>query len=271
MNKNGIIVILVVATLIGSIWGSVANRKKIDLERKLNETVANMKKLAEVTAQEQEQVLGKTAELQESIVIKDRQMDKARKELVALRKETQALEARLSEYNATVQNLTGERDECLRELMAARKELSSLSDSPGRLGAAAAVEAEVVPPAGEPEMQQGEVSESGVPGAESLWDRLQAAELTVAEQQQRLEAANARIIGLEKIVVEKTDALEAAGKEIDRLRINMDVLLAKIADQQENLRETQDKSRALSLELAARNDELAELRKELMKRPVVEP
>jgi chromosome segregation ATPase len=268
MNKNTIIFILVVATLIGSIWGSVANRKKIDLERKLNETVAGMKKLAESTAQEQEQVLGKTVGLQESIEIKDRQIDKARKELIALRKETQALEARLSEYNATVQSLTGERDECLRDLRVAREELAGLGDSLRELEAAAA-ETEVVQAAREPVKQEEGNIETGGPEIELLRDRLRTAESTASRQKEQLDAANAQITGLEKIVVEKTDALEAAGREMDRLRINMDVLLAKIADQQEKLRETQEKSRALSLELSARNDELAELRREL-ERPVPE-
>jgi len=262
MNKNGIIFILVVATLIGSIWGSVANRKKIDLERKLNETVANMKKLAAATAREQEQVLGKTAGLQESIVIKDQQIVKARKELVALRKETQALEARLSECNASVQNLTGEKDECLRNLRAVREEISGLSESRRKLETGTD-ESAAVQPAKVPLTIPAEGGEAAAPGGESLRERLQAAELTVAQQQQQLEAANAQVFGLEKIVVEKTDAVEATRGEMDRLRINMDVLLAKIAEQRDRIRELQEENRALNLELAARNEELAELREEL--------
>ncbi|HHO48022.1 MAG TPA: hypothetical protein ENN06_06175 [Desulfobacteraceae bacterium] len=265
MNKNGIIFILVVLTLIGSVWGSVANRKKIDLERELNETIANMKKQSAAAVTEQEQVLGKTAGLQESIVIKDRQIDKARKELVALRKETQALEARLSECDAGVARLTGEKDECFRNLAASREEVLGLSDSLRRFETASA---EAVEPARTRELRQGQ---GGDPDWESLRKRLETVELTAAEQQQRLETANAQIIGLEKIVGDKTEALEAAGRELDRLRINMDVLLAKIADQQEKLRNMQEESRTLNLELASRNEELEELRRKLTQQPEQEP
>ncbi|MDD3619502.1 MAG: hypothetical protein PHX57_08945 [Desulfobulbaceae bacterium] len=257
MNKNGIIFILVVLTLIGSVWGSVANRKKIDLERELNETIASMKKQSAAAATEQEQVLGKTADLQESIVIKDRQIDKARKELVALRKKTQALEARLSGCEAAVARLTGERDECLENLAATREQVSGLSDFPPRLEAPAAE-------AGTQELRQGQ---GGDPDSESLRERLEEVELTAVEQQ-RLEAANARINGLEKIVVDKTEALDAAGRELDRLRVNMDVLLAKIADQQEKLRNTLEESHTLNLELASRNEEL---RQKLTQQPEQEP
>ncbi|MDY0351998.1 MAG: hypothetical protein RBR09_12140 [Desulfobulbaceae bacterium] len=260
MNKNGIIFILVVLTLIGSVWGSVANRKKIDLERELNETIASMKKQSAAAATEQEQVLGKTADLQESIVIKDRQIDKARKELVALRKKTQALEARLSGCEAAVARLTGERDECLENLAATREQVSGLSDFPPRLEAPAAE-------AGTQELRQGQ---GGDPDSESLRERLEEVELTAVEQQ-RLEAANARINGLEKIVVDKTEALDAAGRELDRLRVNMDVLLAKIADQQEKLRNTLEESHTLNLELASRNEELEELRQKLTQQPEQEP
>ena len=267
MNRNWIIFILVVATLIGSIWGSVANRKKIDLEHRLNETVANMKKLAEVTAREQEQVLGKTAGLQESIVKKDQQIGKARKELVALRRETQALEARLSGCNASVQDLTGKKDECLRNLKAAREEISDLADSRHKLETGVEdVAAKPVPEPPPPLVS----SEAAGPGSESLLEQLQAAESTVRQQQQQLDAANAQIIGLEKMVAEKTDAVAAAGQELDRLRINMNVLLAKIADQQNKLQEMQDENRALNMELAASNEELAELRGESTEQPVQE-
>lgn len=264
MNKNTVILILIVATLIGSIWGSVSNSKKTDMERKLNETVASMKQLAEATAREQEQVLGKTAALQDSILIKDQQIGKARKELVALRKETQALEARISGCNASVQEVTAEKEQCLHDLAAARKQLTESSRSDRESGGEPDQSASAGPPGKAMPQEQGEPADSGV---ESILQQPQAGAGMTAARQERLDAANARIIGLEKIIVEKSDAVEAAGREIDRLRINNDVLLAKIAEQQERLRDLEAKNGTLNLELAARNEELAELRAESMRRP----
>lgn len=264
MNKNTVILILIVATLIGSTWGSVVNRKKIDLERKLNETVANMKQLAAATAREQEQVLEKTAALQENILIKDQQIGKARKELVALRKETQALEARLSGCNAAVQEQSAEKEQCLRDLAAARKQIAATSDTGWKAGSGREQAASSGSPAEGFPQGNGPVADSGTP---SNQEQQQADPAMTAALQERLDAANARIIGLEKIIIEKKGEMEAAGKEMERLRINRDVLLAKIADQQERLREMEEKNRTLNLELAARNEELVELRGEAAKQP----
>lgn len=250
MNKNTIILILIVSTLIGSIWGAVSNSKKNDMERKLNETVANMKQLAAATAQEQEQVLEKTAALQENLLIKDQQIGKARKELVALRRENQGLEARLSDCNAKVMEATAGKEQCLRDLAAARRLVSAPSGAAG----------EAVP---------GENNETADSGIESILDQPREAVLTGGPQEQ-LEPANARIAGLEKIIVEKTEAAEEAGKQMERLRINNDVLLTRIAEQREMLRELEEKNHALNLELAARNEELAELRGGPAKQPDAE-
>ena len=54
-------------------------------------------------------MLSKTAGLQEALVEKEEQLGKARKELVSLRKEGQALESQLSACNATIQKISQEK------------------------------------------------------------------------------------------------------------------------------------------------------------------
>ncbi|HER63605.1 MAG TPA: hypothetical protein ENO11_06480, partial [Desulfobacteraceae bacterium] len=105
MNKSRAIFILVVLVVVSGIWGSLADRKRIVLEKKLKETVEQMQKLTEQNTRQREQVLGKTAGLQETLAEKEEQLGKARKELVSLRKEIKVLESQISACNATIQKL----------------------------------------------------------------------------------------------------------------------------------------------------------------------
>ena len=57
MNKNVVIIILVVFTLLGSIWGAVANKKKITLEKKMADSAAEIQKLTNQNSKEREQIL----------------------------------------------------------------------------------------------------------------------------------------------------------------------------------------------------------------------
>jgi len=70
-----------------------------------------------------------------------------------------------------------------------------------------------------------------------------------------LNKAKAQIYGLEKIVEEKNAAVEELSRELDRVKINMDVLLSKIADQQDALQEVQEENGELVKELASKSEE----------------
>ena len=82
---------------------------------------------------------------------------------------------------------------------------------------------------------------------------------------EELEKARAQIIGLEKIVEEKNAVVEEISRELDRVKINMDVLLSKISDQQDMLQEVQEENSELVKELAAKNEECADLQEQLQK------
>jgi len=73
-----------------------------------------------------------------------------------------------------------------------------------------------------------------------------------------LNKAKAQIYGLEKIVEEKNAAVEELSRELDRVKINMDVLLSKIADQQDALQEVQEENGELVKELANKSEECSQ-------------
>ena len=62
--------------------------------------------------------------------------------------------------------------------------------------------------------------------------------------------------------------MDETAAEMDRLKINMDVLLAKISEQKDSLQEMQEENRDLAKELAAKNEEIADLQEEVMQSPV---
>jgi chromosome segregation ATPase len=73
--------------------------------------------------------------------------------------------------------------------------------------------------------------------------------------EKELNKAQAQIFGLEKIVEEKNAAVEELSRELDRVKINMDVLLSKIADQQDALQEVQEENSELVKKLAGKSEE----------------
>jgi chromosome segregation ATPase len=269
MNKNRAIFILVVLIFIGGIWGSLADRKKIALEKQLNETVGQMQKLTEQSSRQREQVLGKTAGLQETLAKNEEQLGKARKELVSLRKESQALESKLSGCNVTIQKIRQEKEALVNEMRAAQ--VTDAEKTPGTTeqkldGSSSQGEKGSDEQINQPGVE-GKIAANDVP---FLQEQILTAELTIDRLQQRLDAEKAQMMGLEKLLEEKNSAMEETSQDMDRLKINMDVLLSKIADQRDDLQEIQEENRDLIKELAAKNEEIADLQEEVMRQPVQE-
>lgn len=259
MNKNVAIFILVVLIFIGGVWGSLADRKRIGLEKKLKETVEQMQKMTDQSTKQREHVLGKTAGLQETLVEKEEQLNKARKELVTLRKEIKTLEAELSGCNANLQKLIQEK-EALAKTNGSGQAVPSAQEDAAQQAQPAAVQKN---PEADPVV-------SDEQKAQTLQAKLNEAELTIERMRQRLDGANAQMMGLEKLLEEKNAAMEETSQAMDRLEINMDVLLSKISDQRDQLQETQEEKRELVKELAVKNETIADLQEELMRQPVQE-
>lgn len=268
MNKNVVIFILVLFTLLGSIWGSVANKKRIVLEEQLKAMAADMEKIGMQTSKEREQVLGKTAGLQETLADKEDQLHNARKELVVLRKSAKAVESQLSECTSSLQEMNEKNESYMKEIQAAKNTIASLKAS---LKKEEEISAKQQPVAIEPGPAQEEEPAAEQQDNEevlSLQDQLQSTSLTVEQLQEGLNACNAQIIGLEKLVDEKNAEMDETVAEMDRLKINMDVLLSKISEQKDSLQEMQEENRDLAKELAAKNEEIADLQEEIMQSPV---
>jgi len=294
-RKNLIIGILSALLIIGSLWGSVGNKSSRALKRELAEARQQLRELKESASQVHSTVLDKTARLQHDLQEKISQLDKARKELVDLRKANKALEATISGQEAEINKLkqrladlsaasrqgvarqVSQRDRQIEKLNAALAEKDRLLANLDELSAQAAALQDSLQEkektitelreqlAGclnraeadaQPEQDEQAVAPS-LPDQEGQTPPDAASSL-----QPELEAARAQIIGLEKIIEEKNRTIEEMSQEVDQLRINMDVLLARIRDQQDEMREIREENRQLVKELAGRNRELADLREE---------
>lgn len=259
MNKNVVIFILVMSTLLGSIWGSIANRKRIVLKHQLAEMAAKMEKIGKRASEDKEQVLGKTADLKETLVEKDAQLQKARKELVALRKSSKAIESRLSECTASLKEMNAKKEAYLQEIQSAKHTITLLQSSSQKTGKEAVQPLVAKQAAGE-KKHHGEVG--------SLQDKLQTASALIEQLREEANVCNAQLIGMEKLVDEKNASLDETSQEMDRLKINMDVLLSKIADQRDLMQEMEEDNRALVKELNEKNEVIADQREEAMRSTV---
>lgn len=270
MNKNVVIFILVVLIFIGGIWGSLADRKKNDLRKKLSETYEQMEKLSQQNTMQREQVLGKTAGLQGTLADKEKQLGKARKELVSLRKKLKALESQLSSCDAIILKVSQEKKELESKMLAAQDKIIDKTAEKIEQKISVAVPLQEDEAQDEQVVKPDEEDNTDQYDVQSLLQQLQAAELTIDRLRQRLDAGNAQMMGLEKLLEEKSSAMEETSQDMDRLKINMDVLLSKIADQRDELQEVQEENRDLVKELAAKNEEVADLQEEIMQQPVQE-
>ncbi|RJX21330.1 MAG: hypothetical protein C4563_04800 [Desulfobulbus sp.] len=208
MNKNSIIFILFVAVLLGSTWGAVVNRQKIDLARRLSDAQAELARR------------GQPLNMKNDSTAQQEQVRKAQLALMELLKEKKALEARFADCEAAMRRQVG----------------------PKRTAQAI--------PAGLQEGGDGKVA-AGAQLGEGAQESVQQEGLAEESLRQRLEEVEAQLVGLEKIVEEKDAALRFAIQEKKMITINMNVLLARIADQQEELDALREERRELVRQLAA--------------------
>ena len=54
MNKNVVIFIVVVLILISSIWGSIVDGKREDLDKRLNETLVQLQEVTEQSSKQRQ-------------------------------------------------------------------------------------------------------------------------------------------------------------------------------------------------------------------------
>jgi chromosome segregation ATPase len=274
MNKNLVIGVLAAMLVLGSLWGQVGNKSKKLLKKEKEAVVAQLSQVQAEAAKEHDAFLAKTANLQKTLQVKDQQLAKARHELVGLRKSNKAFEAQVSERDAAVIALTREKHKQVRQIKKMKKFLAKGTDS-----AQQQIDALQQQLAAVASVDKGELL-----GTEELQAKLAKAEAAVMDLQEKLaiaeaaadqskilreyESTRAQVIGLEKIIEEKNATIEETSKELDNWKVNMDVLLSRITEQQDGLQELQSENRELLKELAAKNQELADLNEQLIQTPV---
>ena len=273
MNKNLVIGVLAAMLVLGSLWGQVGNksRKALKLEKKA--VVAQLSQVQAEAANSHDALLAKTAKLQKTLQVKDQQLAKARHELVGLRKHNKAFEAQISKRDTALTALIQEKSKLVEQIKKMKKSLAKGTSSgqqqidalQQQLAAATSVE-------------------QGIQGTDELQAKLAKAEAAFMDLQEKLaiaeaatdeskvlreyESVRAQVIGLEKIIEEKNATIEETSKELDHWKVNMDVLISRITEQQDGLQELQNENRELVKELAAKNQELADLNEQLIQTPV---
>ncbi|PIE55746.1 MAG: hypothetical protein CSA34_07475 [Desulfobulbus propionicus] len=270
-KKNKIIAALAALLIIGSIWGATGHRRATNMKAE----VATLKTEQEQVSAQAVQAAETEAQLQKSLETKEGQLVKAKEELVGLRKATKGLEAALSERDARIQmlaeqievlqgkgqvdadrvaELQAKLDATAMEEAATREEMNNLVEADTQLQNALAENNKVI------DQLEKEIAAN--------LEQLASTREEFALLSGKMEAAQAQILGLEKIVEEKEALLEETNDELDKVKTNTDVLLGEITDQQDALQEMSVENGELVKSLADKNEEIAALQEQLMQTPV---
>jgi len=307
INKNLVIFVLAVFIVIGSIWGSIANKKKLQFQDQL----VSMNKELKQTNQFRDEMLAKIAGLQADLEERESQLVQAREELTMLRKTNKGLEAKLSIRTAAINKISQEKKDLaarLKELSGSEEKLDSSTEGQQKDDGLAACEANLdiankkniklkewlekirkEDKAATNEDVQPSVPKSVLEDTDrknTFENELQEAKNSVEELKQQLssehssskrerdllalelDSAKAQVIGLEKIVEEKNETIEKTEKDAERLRLNMEVLLTTISNQKDRLEKLQTDNKELVKTLTVKNENISDLQEKLLRSPV---
>ncbi len=260
MSKNQIIIALVVLCLIGTIWGSVQDKKSTSLERQL----VAMRAEAPATASAADTAVA--GEVQSASA-------EALAEIESLKSQNQTLLADAATLKGSVDSQKG-------ELSALKKEVAESDGGTQavavmqeqldkRVAEVAALEEAVV--AARAALEEKNVAlaiaEEAAAGLENVQATLANSVDTYSAQNQSLAAEmeeyGMRILSLEKALEERTKILVASGEELGRTKLNMNVLLSRIAAQNNSLEILEETRLTLEKELAGKFLIIEELQHQL--------
>jgi len=260
MSKNNVIIALVVLCLVGTIWGSVQDKKSESLERQIaamksgqvqsnpavaEEGTAIISSEALETAQAQignltsqnKELLAKVATLKGTIAGLEKEIaENGGKEAVA------AVQAELDKSNATIATLE--------ETVAAVK--ADLDEKIAALAAAEQATADLE-----------NVKNTLANSIDAYSEKSQALSAELEESALRVDA-------LEQALEERSKLLVGNGKELSRTKLNMNVLLSRIAAQNNSLAILEETRIALEKELANKFLIIEEMKQQLSAQGVVE-
>lgn len=258
MSKNQIIIVLVVLCLMGTIWGSVQDKKSENLERQL----AAMKEQPAAAAVDESSVSQTQADLEG--------LTNQNKELL---KDAATLKGIIASQKEELAGLKQQVKESTSDSQAAEVLQAQLDTRTADLAALeeniAAVKAEL------------EEKSSALVAAEEAQAGLEEVKNTLAnnvdvysaksqELSAEVEACGLRAGSLEKALEERTKILQASEEELARTKLNMNVLLSKIGAQNDSLAILEETRIALTKELAAKFLIIEDLERQLSAQVTVE-
>jgi chromosome segregation ATPase len=267
MSKNQIIIALVVLCLVGTIWGSVQDKKSTSLERQLAAMKTQQASAAPVMDEaatsdaqaiatqalaelekfksQNQALLADAASLKGSVASQQQEISSLKKALASSGSGSQSIEAMQAQLDKRTAEITK-----LEEAVVSTK--SALEQKNAALAAA-------------------EEAAAGLENVKSaLANSVDAYSSKSQELAAEVEEYGMRILSLEKALEERTKILVAGGEELARTKLNMNVLLSKIAAQNNSLEILEDTRVALEKELAMKFLIIEELQHQLSAQVVVE-
>lgn len=264
MNKNHIIISLIVLCLVGVIWGSVQEKKSIGLAREL---VAMEASLTSKTS-----LVGGDAAVQATLVTVREECEGVRSQNQVLLAEGGDLKERLLRMGQEIKGLRTNVVELNRGSqvdMALQAKLDDASDEIARLKGQVAADMVL--------LRQKDaalsVAKRAAAGLEHVKSSLANSVDTYSARSQALsvkvEEYALRISSLEKALDERTRRLVAERKELAKSALNMDVLLSKIASQNKSLETLEETRLVLEKELARKFQTIEDLQGQLSTKVVL--
>jgi len=303
MTKNLIIFALTVLLFIGSIWGSIADKNSLILKDRLREKTVELEELKNRSTKEHDQVLGKSANLLEDLDQKKNALKTEQDKVIELRKEKLALQSQLDAKQGNLNALTAQLAEaraafkkgqrvslaggdCSNQLENATRKLSQLTIQQYRnQQLIASLKGGPMPDDESAARQNSRIqklntlldsgradllaTKQSLEDAQNRLSAVQSEAERIRENSNReLDSARAQIFGLEKILDQKNQGLKNISRDLDRSKINMDILLSKITELQDKVNQLEDEKKRIFNELSAKNDEIKQLNDKLMRMPV---
>lgn len=266
MSKNNVIIALVVLCLVGTIWGSVQDKKSESLERQ----IAAMKGQAATAGAATTDAHAETAAVVDGA--SSEVLDAAQEKVAALTSQNKELLVTAATLKGTISSLKKEIDESGGEqaVEALQGELDKSAGTVAKLEeTVAAVKADL-----DEKITALAVAEEAAAGLENVKTTLANSIDAYSEKSQELSAelehAGLRTAALEKALEERTKLLIGNGKELSRTKLNMNVLLSRIAAQNNSLAILEETRIALEKELAGKFLIIEELQLQLSAQIVVD-
>lgn len=267
-KKNYFIAALVALLLISAVWGQKETGQRKELAKKNEALEAQLKADDEAVKNGAEL----RAKLEQEKTAKEQavtQLKKAQAKIDELNDRLAALEAKKGEQSEAAAALKAEQERAVSELKAElAQKLAALNADRDKAAAAAKAQADQLAQQQalleaqekkltsaatviKQEQQQIKDCMAKVADQKKLQielDELEAGTKQLEEERNKIlaeaETLRAQVIGLERIVEERSAAMDKAGKELESCKINTSVLIARIAEQEKTPKLPMKKNKA---------------------------